>query len=612
MIRKINSPIWFLFIIFCVGIIMFLTSCDLKLTNPDLTDAPSNLTIQKIEEGRIEISWSYKIPEHDDSDTLYFVIGKKVGTVSWNDSYQNMTTQFFAFLDNIPTNDSLVYAYKVKFYNKSTDESSPYSEIIAYMSSYCDPTDLTVEQKSQTKIELNWQDHCVGEEGYYIDKKIGTGNWTNRYRVLNANITSFIDNVTLFDEVYYRVTAFVGSTTSSSIVNSITPTLMAPSELNLQELDQNKIKLTWTDNSEGEDGFIIDKKIGGTNWVMSYTTVDSNVISFIDDISEPCGTYYYRIRSYSGTYTSENSNVKQINILLNLIGSINTPGVAKDIISSDWHAYISDNYEGLQNIYYGNPQQPNILHTMNDFEDRVLSVDIEGHFLFVASHSGTTEPGVISKVDISNPNNPVVTGSSSTSGIPYDIDVFGDFAYIADGDNGLTVFYISNSTPVFVENNDSTGGHAQSIYVNSTHAFITQGLDGIAIYNIMDPHNPTLTSTYTTSGAKDIFVQDNYAFIADSENGMLILDVSNPALPVYTSSIQTNGFVTGVHSYGSGSYVYVSDSDIGLIVFDISSIINPFILGYYEMFTQPSSLTLSGSYALLIDNEGMKIVQVNP
>jgi len=43
-------------------------------------------------------------------------------------------------------------------------------------------------------------------------------------------------------------------------------------------------------------------------------------------------------------------------------------------------------------------------------------------------------------VDIYDPNNPVVTGSSPTSGIPYDIQVVGDFAYVADGDNGLTVF----------------------------------------------------------------------------------------------------------------------------------------------------------------------------
>ncbi len=607
--KRINRSGLLFVLLLCAGISLFLASCGLTLTDPDLTDAPSNLKIKKTDESRIEITWTYQIPEHADSDTLYFVIGKKVGTGSWNDNYQNISAQFFTYLDNIPTNDSLVYAYKIKFYNKSTDESSPYSEVIAFMSAYCDPSDLMVEQKTQAQIEVSWQDHCVGEEGYYIDKKVGVGNWKSKYRTLNANATSFTDDVNLFEEVFYRVTAFVGTTTSSSTENSIVPTLLSPSNLALQKLDQNKIKLTWQDNSEGEVGFHIDKKIGGNDWVTNYATVDSNIITFIDDITEPCGTFYYRLNAYSGTYTSANSNEEHINILLDEIGFVNTPGVAQDIITSGWYAYVPDNYAGLQIIYFGNPESPEIVYTMDDFEDRVISADIGDDFLYVTSHSGSDDPGVISMVDISDPNNPVVTGSSSTSGIPYDIKAVGNFAYVADGDNGLTVFFISGSAPHFVTN-VSTGGHAQSIYVDGTNAYITQGLDGIAIFDITDPFNPTLSATYATTGAKDIFVQNNYAFIADSEGGLLILDVSNPSSPAYADRIETDGFVTGVHV--DDSYAYISDSEIGLITIDISSIIDPFILGYYEMLTGPTSLTHFGSYTLLIDNEGMKIVQVNP
>ncbi|MDP8314475.1 MAG: hypothetical protein RAP70_05300 [Candidatus Celaenobacter antarcticus] len=609
MTQRINRFSFVFVLLFCAIIFLFLTSCDLTLTDPDLTDAPSNLKIKKTDEGRIEITWTYQIPDHADSDTLYFVIGKKVGTSNWNDNYQNISTQFFTYLDNIPTNDSLVYAYKIKFYNKSTDESSPYSEVIAFMSAYCDPSDLMVEQKTQAQIEVSWQDHCVGEEGYYIDKKVGVGNWKSKYRTLNANATSFTDDVNLFEEVFYRVTAFVGTTTSSSTENSIVPTLLSPSNLALQKLDQNKIKLTWQDNSEGEVGFHIDKKIGGNDWVTNYATVDSNIITFIDDITEPCGTFYYRLNAYSGTYTSANSNEEHINILLDEIGFVNTPGVAQDIITSGWYAFVPDNYEGLQIINFGNPESPEIIYTMDDFEDRVISADIKDDFLYVTSHCGIAGPGVISMVDISDPNNPVLTSNSFTSGIPYDIQVVGDFAYVADGDNGLTVFFISGSAPHFVTN-VSTGGHAQSIYIDGTNAYITQGLDGIAIFDITDPFNPTLSSTYATSGAKDIFVQNNYAFIADSEDGLLILDVFNPSSPAYTARLETDGFATGV--YANNTYAYISDSEVGLITIDISSIIDPFILGYYSMTTEPSSLTHFCSYALLIDNEGMKIVQVGP
>ena len=609
MIQRINRYGFLILLLCCAGLLFFFASCDLKLTDPDLTNAPSNLKLEKLDDGRIEITWTYQIPDHAESDTLYFVIGKKIGTGGWNDNYQNISTLYNTYPDNIPTNDSLVYAYKVKFYNKSTDESSPYSEVIAFMSSHCNPSDLMIEQITQQQVEVSWKDHCVGEEGYFIDKKVGTGNWTTKYRNLSPNATSFTDDVNLFDEVFYRVKAFVGTTTSNPIEKSLVPTFLAPSNLTLQSLDQNKIKLTWQDNSEGEVGFHIDKKIGGTDWIINYDTVDSNTTCYIDNITEPCGTFYYRVNAYSGTFTSANSDEAQINILLNFVGSINTPGIAQDITTSGWYAYVPDNYDGLQIIYFGNPEHPEIVHTMNDFEDRVLSADVKNAFLYVTSHCGNATPGVITSVDITNPLNPQVSGSSLTSGIPYDIEVVGDFAYIADGDNGLTIFFISNSTPDSISN-VSTGGHAQSIYVDGTNAYIAQGLDGIAIFDISDPYNPTLSSTYATTGAKDVFVQNNYAFIANSEDGLLIIDVSNPASPTYIAEIETDGFVTGVHT--DNSYAYISDSEIGLITINISSIINPFILGYYEMFTEPTSLTHFCSYALLIDNEGMKIVQVSP
>ena len=609
MIPRINRYGFLLLLLFCAGSFLFFVSCDLKLTDPDLTNAPSNLKLKKFDDSRIEITWTYQIPEHADSDTLYFVIGKKVGTGSWDDNYQYISTLYNAFPDNIPTNDSLVYAYKIKFYNKSTDESSPYSEVVAFMSPHCDPSDLMIEQKTQAQVEVSWKDHCVGEEGYYIDKKIGTASWTTKYRTLSANTTSFLDDVNLFEEVYYRIKAFVSTTTTNSIESSIVPTFLAPSNLTLQSLDQNKIKMIWQDNSEGEVGFHIDKKIGGTDWIINYDTVDSNTTSYIDNITEPCGTFYYRVNAYSGTFTSANSNEAQINILLDLVGSVNTPGIAQDITTSGWYAYLPDYYNGLHIIYFGNPEHPEILHTMNDFEDRVLSADVEDNFLYVTSHSGSTTPGVITSVDITNPLNPQISGSSLTSGIPYDIEVVGDFAYIADGDNGLTIFFISNSTPDFITN-VSTGGHAQSIYVDGINAYIAQGLDGIAIFDISDPYNPTLSSTYVTTGAKDVFVQNNYAFIANSEDGLLILDVSNTASPTFAAEVVTDGFVTGVHT--DNSYAYISDSEIGLITINISSIINPFILGYYEMFTEPTSLTHFCSYSLVIDNEGMKIVQVSP
>jgi len=270
----------------------------------------------------------------------------------------------------------------------------------------------------------------------------------------------------------------------------------------------------------------------------------------------------------------------------------------------------SPKYEGLQIIHYCNPENPQIINNQI-FCDRVLSTDVQDNFAYVTSHCDSIDSGLISRVDVTIPESPVITGISQTSGIPYDICVLGDFAYIADGDNGLTVFFISNSTPDFVTN-DSTGGHAQSVYVDGTDAYVAQGLDGIAIFDISDPYNPTLLSTYPTTGAKDVFVKNDYAYIADGERGLLILDVTDPNNPTYVAEVETGGFLTGIFVNPNNHYVYATDSQIGLIAIDITTVTNPYILGCYQMFTEPTSLTYYCSYALVIDNEGMKIIQVNP
>ncbi len=196
--------------------------------------APTNIKLKKADEGKIEITWTFQIPEHNYSDTLYFVVGKKIGAQGWNEGYENISTLFYTFLDNISTNDSLVYAYKIKFYNKSTGESSLFSDVVAYLSDCCNPTDLIIVQISQSQVKVMWQDHCVGEEGYYVDKKIGNGDWFNKYLILGESVTSFIDDVDLSENIHYRIYAFIGITTTPAIEASFPPYIVAPQYLTLQ------------------------------------------------------------------------------------------------------------------------------------------------------------------------------------------------------------------------------------------------------------------------------------------------------------------------------------------------------------------------------------------
>ncbi|MCK4358319.1 MAG: hypothetical protein KAW92_06190, partial [Candidatus Cloacimonetes bacterium] len=488
-------------------------------------------------------------------------------------------------------------------------------EVVAYLSAQTAPTDLSFVQTSQERLQISWSDHCVGEDGYYVDKRIGNESWTKKYKILNANTSSFTDNTTIFDTLFYRVTAFVGESLSGSVENSIVTNLMAPSNLTLEKPDYNKIKISWYDNSDGEEGFYIDKKIGGLDWnetepniFKSPDSVDSNVTSFVDDITQPCGTFYYRVRAFYNEFYSDYSNEEHTNIRLELVDSLNTLGDANEVFvsNSGWYAFVADGYNGLVVIDCINPTLPNEITTMN-LPDRTLSVFVQDNLAYVTNHNGG-----FNLVDISIINSPEIVGDCVTQGVPNDVFVYGDHAYVADGAAGLSII-ITSGPPHFIIN-ISTDGDARKVFIkeNYDYAFVANGLNGgIAVIDISDPINPISVSSLPINGlSQDVYVLGNYAYLANGENGLEIIDISDINNPFPVSNCPTDGFAYSI--YAQNHYVYLADKDKGLVVIDIEDPFSPYILGTLEMPTEPVSIYISGSYAFLADNEGLKIIQVAP
>jgi len=69
-----------------------------------------------------------------------------------------------------------------------------------------------------------------------------------------------------------------------------------------------KITLTWTDNSNNEDGFKIERSTDGSTFTQ-IDTVGASITTYTDDDLEDNTVYYYRIRSYKGSYNAPYSNI---------------------------------------------------------------------------------------------------------------------------------------------------------------------------------------------------------------------------------------------------------------------------------------------------------------
>ena len=110
----------------------------------------------------------------------------------------------------------------------------------------------------------------------------------------------------------------------NGIIYRFTPTasIIAPTNLRYTVNSPNSITLNWNDNSNNENGFRIERKVGSENFVL-LESVDENIITFTDNSVVDTQMYSYRVYAYNSTASSGFSNttsvVTEIPVELNAI-----------------------------------------------------------------------------------------------------------------------------------------------------------------------------------------------------------------------------------------------------------------------------------------------------
>ena len=82
---------------------------------------------------------------------------------------------------------------------------------------------------------------------------------------------------------------------------------VAPTNLVVKVLSSTAINLSWSDNSNNETGFKIERKTGTEAYKTIHTTV-ANVETYHDSLLNPNNTYNYRISAFNALGGSINSS----------------------------------------------------------------------------------------------------------------------------------------------------------------------------------------------------------------------------------------------------------------------------------------------------------------
>ncbi|MCF7920266.1 MAG: formylglycine-generating enzyme family protein [Candidatus Cloacimonetes bacterium] len=261
---------------------------------------PSNVNYLILSLNQIELSWACNCFGQSG-----YKIDKKVGDEDWIEEYGVTEGAIYSWIDEEVEVNELI-SYRVYIYLE--DEVSDYVLIEDIDTTIPPPSDLEYEHVNIYTIQLTWQDNSVGEEGFKIDKRVGTGAWISEYAVLNENIVSWSDvEAEINEDLQYRVYGYYEDEESSSVQTGVIDnTFPAPQNLELEELGGYEIMLTWEYEIDGIEGFRIEKKAFNDEWEL-YEDIMNPSIRFWNDFN-PNILDKYKIKAYYQSFESEPSN----------------------------------------------------------------------------------------------------------------------------------------------------------------------------------------------------------------------------------------------------------------------------------------------------------------
>ncbi|MCK4566235.1 MAG: hypothetical protein KAU48_02890, partial [Candidatus Thorarchaeota archaeon] len=202
------------------------------------------------------------------------------------------------------------------------------------------------------------------------------------------------------------------------------------------------------------------------SWVDTCDTPDYASSLDID------GDYVYVADDTSGLQVIDISDLSALTI----VDAYDTPDNAQDVCVEGDYAYVAD-YTSVQVIDISDPTSITYAGSYS-YLWAYESVTIAGDYLYVAQ-------GIygLRVLDISNPKNPVAVGAVATSYDARETEVQGNRAFIADSFGGLCVVDITDpAQPSYIETTDTN--ITNDVFVNGDYIYLADGHEGVTVVEV--------------------------------------------------------------------------------------------------------------------------------
>ena len=273
-----------------------------NVTTPHFILPPNNLAASVISYDEVHLTWA----DNSDNETG-FVIERSLtssmgfteihtagaGVVEYYDQTVDPGTTYYYRIKAVNATHSSAYSLEV---NVTTD---PFTIV--------GPSNLEVSAVSPVEIEITWTDESDNESGFVLERN--TAGQPTHIINIGANTTTHIDNDNLEENTLYTYTikAVMGVESSAySNEASVTtpPFILPPNNLTASVISYDELHLTWTDNSDNETGFVIERSLTSSMGFTEIHTAGAGVVEYYDQTVDPGTTYYYRIKAVNATHSS--------------------------------------------------------------------------------------------------------------------------------------------------------------------------------------------------------------------------------------------------------------------------------------------------------------------
>ena len=274
--------------------------------------APSNLQLQALGATGVKLTWQ----DNCYNEEGYRLFIKRGETAVWDSLNLPENIEEYTDENVIP---GIINYYKICAYYENDKSGYVEKEINTLPA----PNNLICAQLNVHTFELNWNDNSQFEQGFKMDRKIDEEDWINNIHTSPPNVTSWIDSTIgrNYNTVYYRLQAYYENYNSDVIEINSNISFPAPSDLDYEILSTNSIQLNWVDNSNGEDGFRIERKVYEGTW-NELASVYANDTSYTDSSVNEDDTFHYRVYAYVGENCSDYSNEISYGTVTDIDGNV--------------------------------------------------------------------------------------------------------------------------------------------------------------------------------------------------------------------------------------------------------------------------------------------------